>query len=103
MSLFVAIVLLVLAACLVSWFLKYKAAGSEKRMMRMMKRVGVDPELARRGDARTILRDIRGRCQKCQNEYPCEQWLEGEIEGGNSFCPNAHIFEFLKENAEPVG
>ena len=93
----IAIILVVLAAALVSVFLKYKAAGSERRMMRMMKRVGLNPEIARQGDTETIVREIRRQCRKCQAEDPCEQWLEGEIEGDNAFCPNTPVFKILKE------
>jgi hypothetical protein len=96
----IVIILVVLAAVFVSVFLKYKAAGSERRMIRMMKRVGLNPEIASQGDTETIVREIRRRCRKCQAEDPCEQWLEGKFEGDNSFCPNAPIFKILKEKAE---
>ncbi len=87
----------VIVALLV-WFARYLGASSERRMMRMLMRAGVDPDIAARGDKEAIIEDIRSRCRKCQAEDLCERWLAGKIEGKNTFCPNAQIFSALTDN-----
>jgi hypothetical protein len=87
--------LLLAAALLVAWYLRYKAARSESRMMSMLQRIGLDPELAAQADTETVISEIRRRCRKCQAEDVCERWLEGKLEGSNSFCPNRRVFEEL--------
>ena len=32
----------------------------------------------------------------CRSEDLCDGWLAGNVEGDNSFCPNARIFRVLK-------
>jgi len=91
----IAIVLLIVAAALVAWFLKYKAGSSERRMRRMMLHFGLDPEIAAQGDSESIVREVRRRCRKCQFEGHCERWLDGKESGNGSFCPNSRIFEEL--------
>jgi hypothetical protein len=91
----VAAILVVAAIALVTWFLKYKASRSERRMMKMLLNVGVDPEIIDEGDQEAIMHAVRKRCRRCQAEDECERWLAGEVEGGNVFCPNANIFESL--------
>jgi hypothetical protein len=66
-------------------------------MMQMLARAGVDPEVARRGDTEAIIQDVRRRCGRCRSEALCDRWLAGKVEGDNSFCPNAQIFDLLKK------
>lgn len=91
----VAIVMVAVSAVLILWFVRYLWANSEKRMMRMLKRAGVDPEIVAHGDTEAIIKDVRRRCRKCPSEALCERWLDGEVEGKNTFCPNARIFNIL--------
>ena len=91
----VALFMVTVSVAVVVWFLKYKVATSERRMMRMLQRAGVDPETAAHGDTETIMNDVRRRCRKCHSEDLCERWLDGEVEGKNTFCPNARIFADL--------
>ncbi len=93
----IAIALVVIAAVLVSLFLKYKAGASERRMMDMMRSAGLDPDLARYGDHEAIISAVRKQCRRCQSEDLCERWLKGEVAGDNEFCPNRQIFSYLKE------
>ena len=92
----IAVILVTVAAALVFWFLKYKANSSERRMMQMMQRIGLDPEIAAQGDTESIFKEVRSRCRRCQSEGQCEMWLAGAKEGENVFCPNAQVFEELK-------
>jgi hypothetical protein len=80
---------------LVVWFSRSLAAASGRRMMHMLTRAGVDPEVARRGDTEAIMQDVRSRCQRCRSEALCDRWLAGKAEGDDSFCPNAQIFRRL--------
>ena len=93
----IGIALFMVAVCvaLLVWFLRYTEAASERRMMQMLTRAGVDPEVARHGDTEAIMQDVRSRCGKCRAEDLCDRWLAGKVEGDNSFCPNAQIFRNL--------
>jgi len=93
----IAVILVVAAVALVIWFMKFKASSSEKRMMKMLQRSGLDPDIATQGDNENIIREVRRRCRKCQSEGQCERWLAGTEEGGNVFCPNVQVFEELKQ------
>ena len=97
-----AIVLASAAIALVALFFWYKRSNSQRRMMSMMRRAGLDPEIARQGDTKAIIEAVRRRCRKCQTEDICERWLAGEVKGDNDFCPNAGIFEILASQAERV-
>ena len=90
-----AIIMVAVSIALIVWFLRYLAAASERRMMHMLTRAGVYPEVAKRGDTEAIIKDVRGRCLKCRAEDLCDRWLAGKVEGDNSFCPNAQIFRTL--------
>jgi hypothetical protein len=92
----IAIILVVVAAVLVWLFLKYKANSSERRMMQMLQRTGLDPAIATGGNTEAIIKEVRRRCRRCESEGPCERWLEGLEKGENDFCPNAEVFEELK-------
>jgi hypothetical protein len=92
----IAIILLIVGIALVFGFLSYKRSTSKKRMMRMLVRVGLDPELVNQGDTRAIMKEVRQRCSRCQSEDVCERWLAGTSDVGNQFCPNAKVFEELK-------
>jgi Family of unknown function (DUF6455) len=95
----VAIVMVAVSVALIVWFFRYMAAASGRRMMQMLTRAGVDPELARRGDTEAIMKDVRSRCLRCPSEGLCERWLAGKVEGDGSFCPNAQIFRALSKSA----
>ena len=97
----VALLMITVSVALIVWFSRYVAATSQKRMMRMLARAGVDPEVARRGDNEAIMRDVRSRCVRCPSEALCERWFAGLVEGDNSFCPNAQIFRSLTKTAGP--
>ena len=90
-----AIVMVAVTFALLVWFLKYWRATSERRLMRMLKRAGVDPEIATPGDTEAFIDNVRSRCRKCMSEDLCERWLAGKVEGENTFCPNARIFSIL--------
>ncbi len=95
----VATSMLVASVALVVWFSRYLVASSESRMMHMLARAGVSPEVARQGDTRAIMQDVRSRCGRCMAEDLCDRWLAGKVEGDNSFCPNAQIFRVLTGTA----
>ena len=90
-----AAIMVAVIVALIVWFSRYLAAVSARRMMQMLARAGVAPELARQGDAEAIMRDVRSRCQRCRSEDLCERWLAGKAEGDNSFCPNEPVFRLL--------
>lgn len=94
----IAVVMVAVILALLAWFMKDREAGSERRMIRMLARAGVDPDVAARGDNHAIIKDIRGRCLRCSAEGLCERWLAGKVDGENAFCPNAPIFAALKDN-----
>ncbi len=96
----IAIILAAVAIALVTWFLRYKAGTSERRMKEMLQRVGLDPEIANLVDSESIIREVRRRCRKCQSEDLCERWLAGEEGGDNIFCPNAQFFEELNRASQ---
>jgi hypothetical protein len=91
----VAIIMVAVSVALVVWFSRYMAAASGRRMMHMLTRAGVDPEVAKHGDTEAIIQDVRSRCRRCRSEDLCDRWLAGKVEGDNSFCPNAQIFRIL--------
>jgi hypothetical protein len=96
----IAAVLVVAGAVLVALFLRYKAGRSERRMMQMLQSTGVDSGQLESADTDTIIKAVRQRCRKCQSEDLCERWLAGEEQGDNDFCPNAQVFEELKQAAQ---
>ena len=100
---FAGLIMLAIAVALVFGYRRYVAASSERRMRSMLEAVGVDPALAESRDAETIMSEVRSRCRQCQNESVCESWLEGKQSGGNEFCPNHKVFEFLKEYGAATG
>ena len=93
----VAIVMVAVTIVLFLWFQRTLAAGSARRMTRMVAYVGLDPKIATRGDPRTqaVMTEARRRCANCRVEDFCNRWLAGECEGGNAFCPNARVFHSL--------
>ena len=91
-----AVVMVGLALALLVAYWRNLAAGSERRMMRMLERVGLDPAIVSSGDTEAIMKGIRQRCRTCTTEGMCERWLAGDEGGENVFCPNAKVFEALK-------
>jgi len=92
----VAIFMVAVSVALVVWFFRHVAAASENRMMHMLARARVDPEVTRDDDTWAILQVARVRCSKCRSEALCDRWLAGRVEGDNSFCPNAQVFRMFK-------
>ena len=62
-------------------------AASERRMVGMLERVGLDPAIAEISDPDTIvefsikavMEEIRQRCRACPNVNVCERWLATKI------------------------
>ena len=54
----IAIILVVAAVALVWLFLRYKAKASERRMLQMMQRYGLSPELIAQGDTGAIINGL---------------------------------------------
>lgn len=75
----------------------YMAGASERRMRRMLQRVGIDPIIVASGDTTQIIKEIRQRCRTCSTEAVCERWLAGKRQGDNDFCPNANVFATLRK------
>ena len=95
----VALTMVAVAVVLVVWFRGYLETGSRRRMKSMLKSVGLDPAMADQADSEAIMREARRRCRRCASEDVCERWLAGEEKGENDFCPNAQVFELLKQQA----
>ena len=84
-------------------YFSHMKSGSASRMMRMMERVGLDPRIATRTYPQTLaypqteatMKHARRRCRGCKSSGLCERWLASEVEGDNSFCPNAQTFVTL--------
>ena len=95
-QIFVAIVMIGVALTLYITIRRYMAAASERRMIGMIDRLGLDPAIAASGDTRAIMRDVRQRCRSCPSEALCERWLAGKEDGDNVFCRNAEVFSALK-------
>ncbi len=95
-----AIIMVGVAVAIIVWFQSSQADASARRMMGMMTRVGLDPGTATLGDPRTmaIIKEARRRCRRCPREGLCDRWLTGEVEGANTFCPNAQTFRTLRES-----
>ena len=93
----IAIIMAGVAVAGTVWLLSSMAAASARRMMGMMKRVGLDPRTATLDDPRTtaFIKETRRRCKRCPREELCDRWLAGEVEGSNSFCPNAQTFRMF--------
>ncbi len=106
MSLFqiiAAIFMVIAAIALVVTFRKYKDGASERRMVRMLERVGLDPAIASSGDNEAIMKEIRQRCRTCAAEDVCERWLADDEDGDNVFCPNAQVIDALQRTTGAVG
>ena len=80
------------------WFARHLAAASERRMIHMLTRAGVDSEVVRRGGTE-VIQDVRSRCRRCPSEGLCDRWLAGKVVGDYSFCPNAPILGRLARAA----
>ena len=91
----VATLMVAVSVALIVWFSRHMAAASGSRMMHMLRRAGVDGEVAKHGDTAAIIQDVRSRCRRCRSEDLCDRWLAGSVEGDNSFCPNAQLFHTL--------
>lgn len=93
----IAIIMVGVAGGGILWLRSNMAAASARRMMRMMKRIGLDLRTAMPDEpqAMTIGKEVRRRCRRCSREDLCERWLAGQVEGDGAFCPNAEAFRSL--------
>lgn len=98
-----AIAMIGAAVAIVFGFRRYLVVNSERRMLEMMRSVGLNPEIATSGDVPAIMKEVRQRCRSCATEAVCERWLQSGEEGDNSFCPNAKVFEALKKRSPVHG
>ena len=96
-QLITAIVTILVALGIFVAIWRYMAAKSEQRMRAMIDCVGLDPAIASSGDTQAIMKEIRQRCRHCNAEGFCDRWLAGKESGDNAFCPNAKVWESLKE------
>jgi len=80
------------------------AVASERRMVGMLERVGLDSAIASSIESDTIIKcviktsmqEIRKQCRACSTVDECERWLAAKEDGDNAFCPNAEAFEALR-------
>ncbi len=95
----IAVLMVAASIALLMWFQGSMTAASIGRMMRMITRIGLDPERLTQRDPQTVtlMTGVRERCARCPSEDRCERWLAGELKGGNAFCPNARVFDRLAE------
>jgi len=96
-QIFAATGMVALVVALTVVYRSYLVSGAERRMRRMLLSLGLDPALATQGNADDIMNEVRRRCRHCSSESVCERWLDGVESGGNSFCPNAPVFDAFKE------
>ena len=94
-----AIAMVGIAAAMIFGFRRYLAINSERRMRAMLEAVGLDPEIATSGEIPTIMKEVRQRCRSCAAESVCERWLQGKKNDGNEFCPNARVFDILRNHS----
>ncbi len=89
-----SIVMVVVCIASIVWLQHYRVAGSTRRTNGMMMRLGLGFGCARPDNPRTkaIMHEAQRRCMRCPHEGYCDRWLAREVEGDNSFCPNAHLF-----------
>ena len=97
----IAVIMVGVACAGVVWLFTSQASASIGRMMAMMERAGLNPRPSALDDPRTITlrNEARRRCKRCPREELCDRWLAGEVEGNNSFCPNAQTFQSLTETS----
>ena len=84
--------------------LKHNLAASERRMVIMLERVGLDPAIALSGEPDSIIecmiegsmKKIRQRCRACSTVNECERWIAGNDDSDNVFCPNVRVFGALR-------
>ncbi len=93
-----AIMMLAVTVAMIVAFQGYLRMGSARRLSRMLMRMGLGGTDLSRQDpvAAATIEEIWKRCRKCQFEGHCERWLNGEVGGDNTFCPNAEAFRALK-------
>jgi hypothetical protein len=93
----IAIILATVALALFVGYRTYLAFNSERRMLTMLGSLGLDADIASSPDFKGVIGEVRQRCRSFTAEDVCERWLRGDEEGDNAFCPNARVFEALKE------
>ena len=92
-----ALAMLTATVMMIVTYHAFRRAGSARRIARMMKRLGLDPTIMKRGEAQSmaVAEEVWDRCRKCPVEGHCERWLRGDVSGGHTFCPNAGTFHLL--------
>ncbi len=100
----IAIFMVGVAVAGIVWLQSSMAAASARRMMGMMKRIGLDPGVAALGDLQTMTigKEVWRRCGGCPREDLCERWLAGKVKGDNTFCLNAETFRILARASVPT-
>ena len=96
----IALMMLAISVAMVVAFQGFLRAGTVRRLTRMLRRVGLNPDLmARKGpESAAVIQEIWQRCRNCSVEGHCERWLNGEVAGTNAFCPNAPALLRLKQS-----
>ena len=93
----VALLMVAVSVAMVLWFRQSEASASLRRLMGMTTRLRLN-HVIEAGDnpkINAIMKNVRRRCAACPYEGYCERWLAGEVEGPNTFCPNASTFNAL--------
>ncbi len=90
-AIYIGLGMIAVSASLVVGYQRYLGVKSTHRRLRMLECVGLDV-----GKIAAVEGLVRSRCERCPVDALCERWLNGEVEGGNDFCPNARTFQRLK-------
>ena len=90
-AIYIGLGMIAVSAALIVGYQRYLGAKSTHRRLRMLERIGLDVSKTTAVEA-----VLRARCERCPVDALCERWLDGEVEGGNDFCPNARTFQRLK-------
>ena len=98
-----AAIMVVVAIMLAGAYRRYLSNNSERRMLGMLKSMGLDPTIATSGDIELIMREVRTRCRHCNAEDKCERWLQGREDGSSAFCPNHRVFNVLGKFSGAAG
>lgn len=93
----VAILMVGWVGVAIMWLFLSHAEGANRRRGAMMARIGLHPDAVSLDSPHTVDLGVavRHRCRGCTVDGYCERWLAGEVQGDNSFCPNAETFKAL--------
>ena len=103
LAIYTTIVIGAVTTTLLVVFLSVKRRAAAWRRIRMMKRLGLDPDIGKHGrlQTQTLMKGVRRRCSRCPSEDLCERWLAGEVHGDNWFCPSAQTFDAIQADERP--